>query len=39
MSMQITQFFTASNVTDEWKSLLNQANIPLTVCVEDSIPA
>ena len=37
-SMQIAQLFTSSSITDEWKDLLRQANIPLTVCVTDAVP-
>ena len=37
--MQIAHLFTDSNITDKWKNLLQQANIPFTACVEDSVPA
>ena len=36
--IQITHLFTDSGITDEWKTRLNWANIPFTVCVEDSVP-
>jgi len=36
--IQITHLFTDSGITDEWKARLNWANIPFTVCVEDSVP-
>lgn len=37
-SMKFTHLFTDSSITDEWKVLLKQANIPFTVCVEDTVP-
>jgi DeoR/GlpR family transcriptional regulator of sugar metabolism len=37
-SMKITHLFTDSSITDEWKVLLEQANIPFTPCVEDTGP-
>ena len=36
--LQITQLFTDSNISDEWKARLEWANIPYTMCVEDSAP-
>ena len=37
--MQIAHLFTDASITDEWKDLLKQANIPFTACIEDSVPA
>jgi DeoR/GlpR family transcriptional regulator of sugar metabolism len=36
---QITHLFTDSRISDEWKDLLKQTNIPFTSCAEDSVPA
>ena len=36
--IQIAHVFTDSNITDEWKNLLQQANILFTACIEDSAP-
>lgn len=36
--IQIVHLFTDSNITDEWKNRLRVANIPFTVCDEDSVP-
>lgn len=36
--IQIAHLFTDSSITDEWKTRLNWANIPFTVCVGDSVP-
>jgi len=36
---QIARLFTDSDVTKEWKAHLQEANIPLTVCVQDKVPA
>lgn len=33
---QITHLFTDSEITDEWKSRLQAANIPYTICVDNS---
>jgi len=35
---RIAHLFTDTNITDEWKEFLKQANIPFTTCVEDSVP-
>ena len=37
--MQIAHLFTDSGITAEWKNHLQEANIPFTACVEDSVPA
>ena len=36
---KIVHLFTDSSITDEWKTYLQRANIPFTVCVGDSVPA
>jgi len=36
--MQITHLFTDSGITGEWKTRLQSANIPFTVCGDDSLP-
>jgi DeoR/GlpR family transcriptional regulator of sugar metabolism len=36
--LQITHLFTDFGITDDWKTRLQRANIPFTVCVEDSVP-
>jgi DeoR/GlpR family transcriptional regulator of sugar metabolism len=36
-SMQIGHLFTDSGITSEWKNRLHTANIPFTVCGEDSV--
>ena len=36
---QIAHLFTDLRISNEWKDLLKQTNIPFTVCVEDSVPA
>jgi len=37
--MQITHLFTDSRITKEWKVELQEANIPFTACIIDSVPA
>lgn len=37
--LQITHLFTDSNITDDWTARLQWANIPFTVCGEESVPA
>ncbi len=37
--MQITHLFTDFGISGEWKSRLQSANIPFTVCGEDSVTA
>jgi DeoR/GlpR family transcriptional regulator of sugar metabolism len=37
--MQITHLFTDSSITDEWKTRLQWANIPFTICQEDTVRA
>ena len=36
--LQITHMFTDFGISDEWKTRLEWANIPFTMCVEDSVP-
>ena len=36
---QITHILTDSNITEEWQALLQQANIPFTVCQTDVVHA
>ena len=38
-SMQIAHLFTDSNISSEWKNHLQAANIPFTVCGEDTVSA
>jgi DeoR/GlpR family transcriptional regulator of sugar metabolism len=38
-ALQITQLFTDSGMTEEWKTRLGWANIPFTVCQEDTVRA
>lgn len=35
--VQIAHLFTDFDITDDWKTRLQQANIPFTVCVADSV--
>ena len=35
--IQVTHLFTDASITDEWKTRLQQANIPFTVCQEDTV--
>lgn len=35
---QITHLFTDPDITDEWKSRLQLANIPFTICEEQAVP-
>jgi DeoR/GlpR family transcriptional regulator of sugar metabolism len=35
---QISHVFTDSGISEEWKAQLQQANIPFTACIEDSVP-
>jgi len=37
--IQITHLFTDPSITDEWKTRLQWANIPFTVCREDAVHA
>ena len=37
--MQIAHLFTDVSITEEWKARLQEANIPFTVCREDSVHA
>jgi DeoR/GlpR family transcriptional regulator of sugar metabolism len=37
--MQVTRLFTDASITDEWKTRLQSANIPFTVCQEDTVDA
>lgn len=36
---QITRLFTDASITDEWKTRLQSANIPFTVCQDDTVHA
>jgi DeoR/GlpR family transcriptional regulator of sugar metabolism len=36
-SEKISQLFTDSAITDDWKTRLHSANIPFTVCVADAV--
>jgi DeoR/GlpR family transcriptional regulator of sugar metabolism len=38
-SIQIAHLFTDSSITDEWKTRLQQANVPFTICQEDTVHA
>ena len=35
---KITHLFTDPDITDEWKSRLQAANIPFTICEEQAAP-
>lgn len=37
-AQQITHLFTDSGISAAWKARLEQANIPVTVCIKDSAP-
>ena len=36
--MQIAHLFTDSGITDEWKSHLQSASIPVMICINDAVP-
>jgi len=38
LPLQITHLFTDTDITDEWKSRLQWANIPFTICEEQAAP-